>query len=174
MDNWSGAVAAAKKFLFFSLHKSYFFETEGNLPLLTLNLAVQILLDVRLAGHRSLTGPLRRREQFLRLDVLLLRIRAGGPVPRQPLHLLLQIGIRGPVRMPQTRDVAIAQFAAVPSRAGYVRHAVRVPVRGRGRPRHALPTIVAYLLLIGFAGDVRRLAVDAAVVARVVVEHHVR
>lgn len=173
MDNCSGAVPA-KELLFFAQSKFGIYSKTASIDnFLTLNLAVQFLLDVRLAGHGPL-GPLRRREQFLRLDVLFLRIRAGGTVPRQPLHLFLQIRIRGSVRMPQTRDVAIAKFAAVPSGAGYVRNAVRVPVGGSGGPRHALTTIVADLFLIRLAGYVSRLAVDAAVVARVVVEHHVR
>lgn len=76
--------------------------------------------------------------------------------------------------MPQAGDVAVTQFATVSPRAGYVRHTVRIPVGSSGRSRHALTTIVADLLRIGFAGDVRGLAVDAAVIARVVVEHHVR
>lgn len=76
--------------------------------------------------------------------------------------------------MPQIGDITIAQLTAIPSGTGKMGDAAGVPVRGRGRPRHALTTIIADLLLIGLAGYVRGFAVYAAVIARVVVEQDIR
>ena len=76
--------------------------------------------------------------------------------------------------MPETGNVALAKFTTVSPGTSYMRYAVWIPIRSSGRSGHALTTIVADLLLIGLAGNVRGLTVDAAVIARIVVEHHVR
>jgi len=72
--------------------------------------------------------------------------------------------------MPQTGDVAVTQLAAVSSGTGEMGDTAGIPVRGRGGPGHTLTAIIADLLLIGLAGYVCGFAVDAAVIARVVVE----
>lgn len=72
--------------------------------------------------------------------------------------------------MPQIGDIAVTQLAAIPSRTGEMGDATGIPIRGRGGPGHALATIIADLFLIGLAGYVRGFTVDAAVIARVVVE----
>lgn len=76
--------------------------------------------------------------------------------------------------MPETGNVAFAQLAAVPSGTGKMGDAAGVPIRGCGGSGHALTTIIADFFLIGFARYIRRFAVDAAVIARVVVEQDVR
>lgn len=76
--------------------------------------------------------------------------------------------------MPEAGDVAVAQFAAVPSWTCKMSDAARVPIRSCGGSGHALTTIVADFFLIGFARYISGLAVDAAVIARVVVEQDVR
>jgi len=76
--------------------------------------------------------------------------------------------------MPQTGDIAVTQLTAVPSGTGEMGDAAGVPVRGCGGSRHALTTIIAYLLLIGLAGYVRGFAVYAAVITRIVVEQDIR
>lgn len=134
---------------------------------------LQVLLDVGLACDRSL-GSLGSREQLLCLDVFLFGIRAGRAVSGYPLDFLLEIGIRRTVRMPQIGDVAVAQLAAVSSGTGEVGDAAGIPVGGRGGSGHALTAIIADLFLIGLAGNVCGFAVDAAVIARVVVEQDIR
>lgn len=76
--------------------------------------------------------------------------------------------------MPQIGDITVAQFTAVPSGTGEMGDAAGIPVRCRGGPGHALTTIIADLLLIGFAGYVCGFAVYAAMIARVVVEQDIR
>lgn len=145
---------------------------------------MKLLFDVGFAGDRSLVESLEEGgggcagssggKELLGLDVLFLGIGARGSVARYPLDFLLEIRIGCAVRMPETGDVAFAETAAVTPWTGQVSHAARVP-EGRGRrSRHALPAVVADLVLLAFPGYVGRLAVNAAVIAGRVVEQHIR